>query len=325
MSFPQYPQYHQFGGYGYPPPPKKKKTGPVIAVISVVLAVTGFLVTGFAWPGWLITPAPTEPGGPGERGTPVVETPDLSTPDGTARALRARLVARDITAIATGLTCGAGQRKSEDGTTSLIELDIRDAIPPLDPTQPAEVRDTATTFELVAVRPIRSGDRGFEPGRERHIAEFTVTYQDASNPRDNTERTVEFRLTREHGNWLVCGIGYQGAESSTTAESPSGSSPADPNNTATAYLTAVNNRDISAAVALTCPSGTSAKILAEELIKVGGQLRLAKPVTLTSPESKTATMELVGTARGDTANMLGALWRAAPDKPWCVNLIQPKR
>jgi hypothetical protein len=328
----QSPIHNPYGGHGYGmppgPPPKKSKAGPIIAITTTTLAVVALLVTGFAWPGWFTgddEPAPSAIGS-----TPTSQASTGS--QAVAEAVIAKLNSRDIDGLARELACTGAKKQAKSGKGTNLEIDVYNAAPPLAPNNGVKVREIRTEFRLIEVRQTKPGDLRYDPQyKDDHVAKIAVTFSGVPEPVKDQIKDGEGDITliHEKGQWRFCGMEIAGDGRGDEEKAGSGGStsadPANPNSVAEAYVAAVNNKDQAGADRLICASGATVKPLTSELIKVGGQLTLNKPVALLNPDSTIATMELTGVAEGDTAKLLGSLWRETPQAPWCVNLIQMAR
>jgi hypothetical protein len=146
--------------------PARRKTT-ILTVVGMVLGGAGAAIY-FHSAG--DEPPPAAPPPPAEVGSP----------DGLAKAVVARLNAKDLTGVI-DLTCTQGKVA---GRRELIQ-----AIPPLDPAAPAETRDAPLEFSLLDVREFPEG----------YVAGIRMRYQ-------GTAQDGKMRLQLSGDKWTLCGM-----------------------------------------------------------------------------------------------------------------------
>jgi hypothetical protein len=283
-----YGQQPQYGPPG-PPPPPKRNVGMVVGIIAGIVVLAVFGVTGFAWPGFLLSSKDDSTNSGNGGSTSCARPGGNASPDDVAEAMVACMKAKDKAGVQT-FVCSDAARE------------VRTVIDRLDSINNIRLIRTVKVSSSEARAYIQVGAGSRTDSFQAVLAKsdgWCWKRNDSSNSPSSTARPSPTRTT------------------TTTEESQTGPPPGDATELLNKFLDAVNAKNGSAAKGMLCKSITaSLETEIDKAIDQNPELKLDNSGTGPSPAGS-VILNMTGKLAGKKAyGVIGAF--KSYDNGWCI-------
>lgn len=290
----QYGGLPQYGGLGGGPQPPKKNTGPIIAVVAIVVLLLGGLgITGFVAPGFFLADDDKNTGSGGTKTSGSQTKSNGSGADDFIDTLVAAADDKDADALEE-LTCTGAEDSVASATKDIDEIDG------------ASLKDTeeVSDEEVTAILSITvNGDDGdFEASVIKDDGDWC--WNDISTGSSQTTGDDEPTESTDDGPT---------SQAPPTGGGDGGGGDSDGEEFVQSFLDKLNAGDASGANALLCPDSTSQS----DVTEVAGQSpSLEMDSSGTQADSSYVGADLTGTLDGEEAS--GRTSAFLEDPGWCI-------
>ncbi|MFC4858869.1 hypothetical protein [Actinophytocola glycyrrhizae] len=287
--------YQQYGGMGGPPEPPKSKTGPIIAVVAVVVLLLGGLgITGFVAPGFFLSDDKDSGDNAGSGETTSAEKSSEKSPENS----------------------GSGSDELIDKLVAAADEQDKSTLRDLKCSEATDTVDSA----ISAIDKIDSAEFGEIKDESDDEVRFTVTIVYGDKQEDDT-----FTVKKDGGDWcwhdIKAGTPKTTGGSDDTAEDAPATSVPDSDATGDtegeqfvqSFLDKLNGGDGAGAAAMSCSDSTSQSDITEAAAQ-GAALEM-DPAGTTADDTYVGS-DLKGTLAG--APVTGRTSAFLEDGAWCI-------